>query len=278
MKNLQYIRQAQYKKGFIGALFLVIVALLVAVGGTYFYMSKKTGAPSPANAQDSNSIKNETAITFITPVESESLIRGISHVVIWDGTYSGELTLKVLSTPIGSKISSVVADNVLSPNKRNQIVWDVPCNFDSSQAWYKLVLTDKKTGAVIANSPNFIISKNRNTTCSNSPASITVLSPNGGESYQAGSVQSIKWNGGKNPLEIMLETYSEGELVVVGSIATNVNPSVGQYMWKVGDIFNKNSSGTKIFSTVPVGKYFIRVNDFMIGNLDRSDTLFTITN
>jgi hypothetical protein len=108
---------------------------------------------------------------------------------------------------------------------------------------------------------------------------LTVLSPKGAEIVKLGSTLDIKWTGGENPLEVMLETYSEGELVVAGWIATKVSPFAGHYTWKVGDIFNTNSdSGAKTYSKVLPGKYFVRVNDFKTGTLDRSDTLFTITN
>ena len=106
---------------------------------------------------------------------------------------------------------------------------------------------------------------------------ITVMSPNGEENWRIGSTQTIKWNGGQNPLEIMLETYSEGELVVSGWVSTKVDPVTGQYIWKVGDIYNTDSSGKKFFSTATPAKYFIRVNDFRTGSLDRSDNLFTIS-
>ncbi|MSU55991.1 MAG: hypothetical protein EXS51_01640 [Candidatus Taylorbacteria bacterium] len=105
------------------------------------------------------------AITFVTPAASESLNRGDSFVVIWDGSYSRPLTLKIVSTVIGSKISSVVSDNVSSSNKRNQVVWDIPCDFDRSQDYFRLVFTDKNTGKVVANSPAFLISKEQRATC-----------------------------------------------------------------------------------------------------------------
>lgn len=108
--------------------------------------------------------------------------------------------------------------------------------------------------------------------------SITVFSPNGGETYKVGDTINISWNGGKNPLELMIETYSEGELVVSGWIATNVDSIIGKYTWKVGNIYNTDSVGKKILSTLPPGKYFIRLSDFKTGDIGRSSSAFTITN
>ena len=47
MKNNQYIRQAQYNKGFIVPLLIAVIALLL-IGGVYIYKNKKAGAPAVA--------------------------------------------------------------------------------------------------------------------------------------------------------------------------------------------------------------------------------------
>lgn len=69
MKNSQYVRQAQYKKGFVVPLLLAIIAVLIIGGGVYIYNNKKAEAPvvidtgtqqtdtqtSPVNTQTNNS-------------------------------------------------------------------------------------------------------------------------------------------------------------------------------------------------------------------------------
>lgn len=132
-------------------------------GGIYLQFS----SPRDANDLLEDIVKtvrvdfyNQKEISFITPVASESLVRGNSHVVIWDGYYPRRLTLKVLSTSQEYKTSFVVSEDVSSLNQRNQIVWNVPCDFDNSrQYWYKLALIDKSTNKTIGESPAFIISK-----------------------------------------------------------------------------------------------------------------------
>ena len=99
------------------------------------------------------------------------------------------------------------------------------------------------------------------------PASISIVSPSGGESWQVGSMQTIKWKGGLNTLKIALETYAVG---VVGLIDVDVNASTGLYPWKVGMVFNENSSGDKVFQTVPDGKYNIRISNFKTGHIETS--------
>ena len=187
----------------------------------------------------------------------------------------------VLSYDTNQKQFSYLDGLRSSPFKVSETLWNTWRNKygDVSFAPQTYQFSSTRTGDVVYSSDWKLITKNPFTSSSAnvSSATITVLSPNGGESWQVGSTQTIKWSGGQNPLEIMLETYEEGELVVKGWVATNVNPSAGQYVWKVGDLFAKDS-GTKIYLNVSSAKYFIRVNDFKTGSLDRSNELFTITN
>lgn len=76
MKNLQYVRQAQYKKGFIMPLLVAIIAVLVIGGGVYVYKNKRMEAPSVGitetqDANDKNELEGTDAfkpvISSITP-------------------------------------------------------------------------------------------------------------------------------------------------------------------------------------------------------------------
>jgi uncharacterized protein YkwD len=68
------------------------------------------------------------------------------------------------------------------------------------------------------------------------PQSITLLSPNGGESWPLGSEQAIAWSvkGYSASLSIML-TQNGAD---VGLIAKNVSPAAGSYKWTVGKLLN----------------------------------------
>lgn len=72
MKNSQYIRQAQYRKGFIVPL-LAAIALLVIGGGVYFYSQKKSASmvlPTnkvPSNTKDSTAFNDsDLRISYIS--------------------------------------------------------------------------------------------------------------------------------------------------------------------------------------------------------------------
>ncbi len=98
----------------------------------------------------------------------------------------------------------------------------------------------------------------------------TIIIPNGGETYKIGDALNITWKIGTNPIEIAVEGY--------GKIDTKINPITGKYTWKVGDIYNIDSTGKKVLSKLPSGKYYIRLSDLKTGQFSRSSTAFTLTN
>jgi hypothetical protein len=122
---------------------------------------------------------------------------------------------------------------------------------------------------------------------SNSQPSITVLSPNGGENWQVGSTQSIRWTAPTDLTNMTIEIhkyvpecYSNGMYICPAplptappTIATNV-ANTGEYKWVVG-------SSLVYGGTVAPGQYNISVvgskaNTSAIS--DSSDNYFTITN
>ena len=67
-----------------------------------------------------------------------------------------------------------------------------------------------------------------------SSQTITVTSPNGGESWQANSTQFIKWES-KNIDKVKIE-YSLDNGLSWGTIAESVDASLGQYAWTAADV------------------------------------------
>lgn len=104
---------------------------------------------------------------------------------------------------------------------------------------------------------------------------LSIISPKGKESIAEGDVQNIDWSGGKGPLDIILETYENGEIVTKGIIARSIDPTLKTYTWNVGEIYG--ATGTdKIRLPYALGKYFIRINDTVTGDVVRSNDLVTI--
>ncbi len=98
------------------------------------------------------------------------------------------------------------------------------------------------------------------------PPSLTVVSPNGGESYLMASQQNIIWSASGTVGNVRLVLF-KGESKI-GDIVTGLPPDQGSYSWKVGSF----SGGM-----APVGAdYRIKVADNYDNN-DYSDSYFSIT-
>lgn len=97
--------------------------------------------------------------------------------------------------------------------------------------------------------------------------SITVVSPNGGETLQGGKVYTIKWKSSglnkKAPIQIKLDTMTSSTTSEETNIVTST-PNTGVYKWKVP----VNVSGVNIFKIIVATGY--------IGGTDMSDGFFTI--
>ena len=107
--------------------------------------------------------------------------------------------------------------------------------------------------------------------------SITVLSPNGGETYKIGDTLNIKWNASNfsDSSKVYIELRPDGPAISVGSQAVKIvaiSPTSGYYLWQVPN-------------TIIPGQYIIEVykadqNGIVNSNesvKDVSDTRFTIS-
>jgi hypothetical protein len=95
---------------------------------------------------------------------------------------------------------------------------------------------------------------------------ITVTSPNGGESWQIGSSQTITWNAVGLTGLVKITLYKDG--VWVGLIADNLDPAAGSFTWIVG----QHSEGTAAAGSGYTIK--IKEKDTLIS--DTSDLSFSL--
>ena len=104
------------------------------------------------------------------------------------------------------------------------------------------------------------------------PQSINVLSPNGGERWDVGQYQNIRWqsSGVSGIVKIeVLRKLRTGNFVVIGEIG-QVDISLRSYSWRVGDYRGGSISG----EAVP--NYKIRIKTLNGQFSDDSDESFTI--
>ena len=92
--------------------------------------------------------------------------------------------------------------------------------------------------------------------------SITVTSPNGGETWQSGTTHDITWNSSHSDLNIKIELYQGGSAYqTISSSQTND----GSYSWTIPSTYNEGSN------------YKVRISSVSDATVyDESDVVFTI--
>lgn len=106
-----------------------------------------------------------------------------------------------------------------------------------------------------------------------SSPSITVLSPNGVETWSKGSTQTIKWNTTGNISNVSILLVPVNESVGVRTLAENV-ANTGSYSWTIPNC-TVNFPCSSNFE-IPAGRYYIRISDSITKDGDQSDASFSI--
>ena len=105
--------------------------------------------------------------------------------------------------------------------------------------------------------------------------SITVLSPNGGETWQIGQTYSVVWEPAKiRPLQIQIVTESSYEPSYI--LSKGPFSADGKYTFRLENWWIPNREGD-ILAPMEVGKYKIRLVTGVGGPVDSSDASFSIT-
>jgi len=192
-------------------------------------------------------ILNEKSLTLTSPNGGENWIVGSAQNITW--TSSGVSNVKIeYTTNNGS--SWVAITNSVSANL-GTYDWTVP---NTPSTICKVRVSNTENSALNDLSDNvFTISL---------PQSISVISPNGGETWSVGSTQNITWaSSGITYLKI---EYTTNNGISWTSISNNVSGSLGTYLWNV---VNTPSTECKI-----------RISNVLNSTQnDVSDNLFTIT-
>ena len=111
--------------------------------------------------------------------------------------------------------------------------------------------------------------------------SITVLSPNGGESWQKGTAQEIKWYGdGRVNIDISnyLSCWETEPACMAPAVIYPIARDVSVERKRSGNVFNWTTGKTASGGDIPAGEYKVTVSSATNGSVtDQSDSAFTIT-
>ncbi len=199
-----------------------------------------------------------TAVTVMSPNGGEVWQSGDSHAITWTAVPTDGVIDIYYSSDNGASWTLIKSGEV----NDGAYPWTVP-SLDSAQCLVRVVVTDAATGTAQDTSDGvFTI-----TTDLTNPI-VTVISPNGGESYAGGSTQAITWSasdtGGlaTNPIDLYFSSNGGAEWAVIATGEAND----GTYSWTVPGV-ESDQCLVKVEASDAAGN---------VGS-DTSDAVFSIT-
>jgi hypothetical protein len=161
------------------------------------------------------------AITVNSPNGGESWQAGTQHQITWTDNFSDPVKIELWK---GGVLDSTIKDTTASDGTYN---WDIPYVIQGGSD-YKVKITSHGNPNVFDYSDSdFTVIGNQ----------VTVTSPNGGESWQAGTTQSITWVD-NFPDNVKIELYKGGifHTLIIGSTSSD-----GQRDWDIPYDFEDGS-------------------------------------
>lgn len=205
------------------------------------------------------------SIELLTPNGGESLTGCTDVTISWNtqGNVSPYVNL-YYSVDAGQNWRNI-RSNYFSPNSGGSVTWSV-AKVNSNTV--KIKIEDSNNAAVKDSSDlNFSITSNVSTN------TLTITSPNGGESFSPATLQTISWNNSGTVGNVSIDYSVDGgrkwNFASSNSIASAINiPNTGTFNWLI-------PSDAGIVSS----KALIRVYESSKScNIDYSDAFFTINN
>ncbi|MCH7974504.1 MAG: hypothetical protein IH949_11595, partial [Bacteroidetes bacterium] len=186
-------------------------------------------------------------ITVISPNGGESWLTGTSQEITWTTDIGGNVKIDLYK---GGVFDSEIINAILGAN--NTYSWAIP-GTTSTGTDYKIRITSVDQPVL------FDISNNSFTIFT---GGITISSPNGGESWQAGTTQTITWTDDIAE-NVKIELYKAG---VFDSEIIASTPSDGSFTWDIPATTAEASDYTVVITSVNNGTV-----------ADTSDANFTIS-
>jgi Leucine-rich repeat (LRR) protein len=192
-------------------------------------------------------------IKVMEPAEGDILPLGSSRVITWlSSGVSGSCSIELWKDGVG-KVGTIVSNYTVSTKSYLWTVGQYQGGTAAAGPGYKIKIIADSGPSDIMDAPFTIV---------NSPT-VTMTSPNGGETWTSGNIQAITWsssNVGAGAL-CYLELYKNN--VRLGNIASGLSLADGTYSWTVGQY----SGGT-----APAGNdYKVRIAIISEGREERSD-------
>ena len=220
------------------------------------YRVKVTSTSNSAyTAQSAADFTIDSTLTLTSPNGGESWTAGTSQTIKWSYTGNPGSTVKVELVEAGGNPSTIIDSTPIGAAGSGSYTWAIPAS-QTPAGDYRVKIT----------SGTYVDASNADFTVAPVPT-ITVTSPNGGESWLAGSTQTVTWT----------YTGSAGTMAQIDLIKGGANTSSIVKSTSMGSS-GKGSYSWKIPGTLaPGADYRVRVTSTSNGSYtDTSDADFTI--
>ncbi len=183
-------------------------------------------------------------ITVTAPLSGDTWKMGKPQTIAW--RYSGNpgTTVRIQLYRNGSLNRTIVSRTSIGNNGQGSYNWTVPTNLSAGSQYSVKVYSISKTSYSGLSDGYFVLAEPEKPT-------LTLTSPEGGETWQAGAVHNITWSYTENPGSVVrIELQRKGMLyrTIVSGTPIGSNGS-GSYSWKVPVLPSGSEYTIKIRST-----------------------------
>ena len=195
------------------------------------------------------------SVSLSSPNGGETWAAGSTHTISW--TYTGDPGYLKIDLLKGGSTSTLTSYASKGSNGSGSYTWRISSNQSSGS--YQIRITSRTNGSLSDTSDDPF------TITGPPPPSVSLSSPNGGETWAAGSTHTISWTYTGDPGYLKIDLLKGGSTSTLTSYASKGSNGSGSYTWRISS--NQSS-----------GSYQIRITSRTNGSLsDTSDDSFTIT-
>ena len=209
--------------------------------GTIIYTQTQTvevtvGETSSPSFPAEDFTPENVSITVTSPNGGETWQLGTTHDITWNSSHSG-LNVKI------ELYKSVSSYQTISSSQTNDgsYSWAIPSSYDEADNYKIRISYVSDENEYDESDDNFSLS-------ADSQPTLTITSPNGGETWELGSSHSITWNSANlSGNYVGIQLYSSGSYV--SSISSSTTDD-GSYTWSISSSQTESDYyQVKIFST-----------------------------
>jgi len=190
--------------------------------------------PNSMQARQSGTTPTGSSITVTSPNGGESWQRGTSHAITWSYTGSPGSTVNIMLVKGSTEVGTIATGVSVGSGGKGSYTWAISSATSTTGSDYK-VSVKSATQSTIKDTSNAYFTLTAAGTTSPATPSITVTSPNGGESWQRGTTHTVSWSYTGSPgSTVRIVLLKAGTEVGTITSGTSIGSSgKGSYSWPI---------------------------------------------